>query len=249
MSDHKDTNLCHVWLTRPLESAELMFLEGVEANDRPSDDCCVICQEPYDTPNEDGTTREYALYFPCGHAVGNACFQIWLDGSLPKPGCIFCNKTMIPARYLQEQVEEIWTMANEMSPERIHDELNNKTTRGRLTRAVEPLWRYVGEAPSLDGYKHHNEKLVPSFVWLLIATSDFLAALEKYAEISTRTNHHEINLKALKRRKCEFQRNYYSFQKVVEEMAMARMAKEAARGEQAMDNVVEEGTVRVTEQF
>ncbi len=229
MPDHEDKDLCLVWLTTPLNRAELMFLEGVKANDPPSDDCCVICQERYDTSSEDGTTPEYALRFPCGHAVGNACFKIWLHGVVPKPGCIFCNKTMIPARYLQGQVKEIWTIVNEMSPERIHDELNNKTTRGRLTRAVEPLWRYVGEAPSLEGYEHQNEGLVPSFMWLLIATREFLAALEKYAEISTRTNHHEMNLEALKRRVCEFERSYDSFQSVVKEMAKVRMVKEAAR--------------------
>ena len=218
--------ICVGWLTRPLEKAELLFFKGIKADDLPSDDSCAICHEPYGTPNEDGTTPEHAVRFPCGHTVGNECFQIWSDGIDPLPGCIFCNKPLIPALYLKEQVEEIWTMVNKTSPESIHEEVNNKTTRGTLTRSIEPLQKYVSEAPSLEG-SNSNEGLVPSFEWLLIATSEFLAAVEDCAEISAKTDGHETNYEALWRRKREFESNYERFQRVVEEMAMAQMLKEA----------------------
>ena len=184
------------WLTRPLEKAELIFLRGIKADDLPSDDCCAICHEPYGAPNEDGSDPEYAVRFPCGHAVGNECFQTWSNGIDPLPGCIFCNKPLIPALYLKEQVEEIWTMVNKASPERIHEEVNNKTKRGSLTRSIEPLRRYVGEAPSLEG-SNSNEGLVPSFEWLLIATNEFLAAVQACAGISAKTDGHATKYEAL----------------------------------------------------
>ena len=244
MPDEIDMDLCEGWLTRPLEPGELMFLKGVKANDPPSDGYCVICLERYGTPKEDGATPEYAVHFPCGHAVGNACLYSWLDRESPNLDCIFCKKTMIPARYLQEQVKEIWEIVHKMSTRGVHEELSKKKTRGPLSRAVEPLWRYVGEAPSLKGFRHYNEGLMPTFEWLLVATREFLAALEKSAELSRSTNRHEINFEAVKRRKYEFDRNYDSFQRVVMEMSTVEKSKEAAEREEAMKNAAEGEAVR-----
>ena len=213
---------CVGWLTNPLEKAELIFLKGIKANDLPSDDCCVICQEPYGTPNEDGSDPEYAVRFPCGHAVGNACFQTWFNGVDPMPGCIFCNKPLIPAVYLMEQVREIWIMVEQTTSERMRDELNNKTPRGSLTRSMESLQKYVNEAPSLEGPNSH-EDLVPSFEALLMATNDFLAAVEKYAE-----DDHEMTFQALAWKETVFMTSYRRFQRVVEEMATAQMVREAS---------------------
>lgn len=225
MPDRK--GMCVGWLTRPLEEAELIFFKGIEADDLSSDDCCAICHEPYGTQNEDGTFPEFAVRFPCGHAVGNACLKNWLVEVSPIQGCMFCNKTIVPARYLQEQLNEIWKLVDEMSPEHLRDELCRKTTRGPLTRSMEPLGKYVVEAPSLKRYTHHNARLVPAFQWLLVATGEFLAAVEKYARLSVKTNCHKVSSEALCRRKREFESTYESFQSVVMELATAQMIKEA----------------------
>ena len=233
MSNQEDIGLSVTLLTRsletaelgrPLETADLIFLKGIKAKDLRSDDRCAICHQRYETPNEDGTTPEDAVHFPCGHAVGNACFHIWIDG-VPQPACIFCNKSLIPARYLQEQVEEISTILTKMSWKRLHDELSKKTTRGPLSRAVEPLWRYVDDAPSLEDFRHHNERLTPTFEWLIIATREFLAALNRFANISAKTNCHEIYVEALKRRQREVALCYESFQSVVKEMVVEKFNK------------------------
>lgn len=219
MPDRK--GICVGWLTRPLEKAELIFFKGIKADDLPSDEYCVICHEPYGTPNEDGGGPEYAVRFPCGHAVGNECFQTWSEGVGPLPGCIFCNKPLIPAIYMKEQVREIWSFVEQTPSERIRDELNNRTTRGSLTRSIEALQKYVSEAPSLEG-SNCNEGLVPSFELLLIATSEFLAAVEKYAE-----DDHKMSFRELARKENEFEGSYERFQRVVEEMATAQMFREA----------------------
>ena len=201
-----------------LEKTQLIVLGAIRANDLPSDDCCVICHERYGTTNEDGTVPEYAVRLPCGHAIGNVCIQNWVNQKVSDPDCIFCNKTIIPARYLQEQVREIWIMLNEMSPEHIHDELSHKTTHGPLIRSIEPLWRYVDDAPSLKAYSLNNARLVPSFEWLLVATAEFLAAVKKYAELSVKANSNKMNFEALWRKKHEFESTYESFQSVVLEL-------------------------------
>ena len=130
------------WLTEPSETADLIVLKGIIANDPGSDDRCAICRVPYGTPNEDGTT-EYALRFPCGHDVGNVCMRErhWCEEALLRSGCFLCRKSVVPARYVQEQVKEIWAILKEMSPGDIYDETE---TRGSLSRAIEPLRRYVG---------------------------------------------------------------------------------------------------------
>ena len=210
------------WLTRPLEKAELIFFKGIKADDLPSDACCIICQEPYGTPNEEGNDPEYAVRFPCGHAVGNECFQTWSNGVYPLPGCLYCNKPLIPAVYLMKSVQEIWIMVEQTTSKSMHDELNNKTPRGSLTRFMESLRKYVNEAPSLEGSNSHGG-LVPCFEALLTATSDFLAAVKKYAE-----DDRKMTFQALASKENLFMAAYRRFQRVVEEMATAQMLREAS---------------------
>ena len=117
-----------------------------------------------------------------------------------------------------------------MSPKDIYNELSNTTARGPLSRAIEPLRRYVKieapampfltETPTTPLLKDANEDLAPSFEWLLMATSDFLSAVQIYAETSVATNTHRINFEALKRRKCEFDLTYASFQSVIKDMVV-----------------------------
>ena len=213
---------CVGWLTRPLEKAELIVFKAIEADDLPTDDCCIICQEPYGTPNEEGNDPEYAVRFPCGHAVGNECFQTWSNGKYPLPGCLYCNKPLIPAVYLMKSVQEIWIMVEQMMPKTIRDELNYKKPRGSLTRSMEALRKYVNEAPSLEGSTFHAA-LVPYFEALLTATSKFLAAIKKYAQ-----DDRKMTLQALSGQEMLFMAYYSRFQRVVEEMATAQMLREAS---------------------
>ena len=205
------------WLTQPLETPDLIVLKGIIANDPRSDDRCAICYVRYGTPNEDGTITEYASCFPCGHNVGDVCLQTWpeeaLEEALLRSGCFFCRQSVVPARYVLEQVKEIWAIVKEMSSGDIHNELINTRIRGPLSRAIEPLRRYVDvEAPSLKYLGKYQEGLPTSFEWLLIATRDFLFTVRKYAEISTWTNSQKINLAALERREWEVELSYHSFQ-------------------------------------
>ena len=219
MADPENRRLYIRWLTRTPEKAELIFFKATTADDPPSDDHCVICHERYDTPNEDGNPPEYIVRFPCGHGVGNVCVQEWLEGTSSKQRCIFCNKPMIPARYLQEHVNEIWKMVNEMSPEGLYEELCAKSTRGPLTRSMERLEEYLIKAPSLKGHTPHNTRLVPTFEWLLGATAEFLGAVGRYARLNVEPNCLNVNFEALWRRANEFERTYKGFQSEVREMA------------------------------
>ena len=35
--------------------------------------------------------------------------EIWIKGGSAKLRCMFCNKSIVPARYLRDHVQEIWT--------------------------------------------------------------------------------------------------------------------------------------------
>ena len=203
-------------------TADFIYHKLVNVNDPPSDDCCAICHQPYRTPDEYGTTPENVVRFPCGHEVGHVCFGLWFHATEPQQlRCLYCYKSVVPARYLWEQVYEIWKIVSEMSPKDIHNELSNITARGPLSRAIEPLRRYVMvEAPPMPLLMDASEDLAPNFEWLLLASSEFLAAVKVYAETSVATNTHRINFEALKRRVCELDLSYASFQSVIEDMVV-----------------------------
>lgn len=219
------------WLAGPLETAELIVLKAIIANDTPTDDRCTICHERHGIPHEDGTITEHAFRFPCGHDVGNVCFRIWPEEEWLRSGCFFCHKSVVPARYVQEQVKEIWAIVKEMSSEDIY---NEQITRGPLSRAIEPLQRYVGfgeaaslkhleeyrEAPRPEWLMEYHEDLAPSFEWLLIATWDFLFAVRKYIGNTKWMNSQGMSLEAIERRKCEVELSYNTFQTVVRDAAM-----------------------------
>ena len=234
------------WLTEPPEMAELIVLNGFVTNDPCSDDRCAICHVPYGTPNEDGTITEYALHFPCGHDVGNVCCQDldWSEEALLRSGCIFCHKSVVPARYVQEQVKEIWAILKEMP---LQDIYNEHTTRGPLSRAIEALRRYVvvgeaallrryvgdgdgdaaslkrleqyREAPKIEWLMKYHKDLAPSFEWLLIATCHFLSAVRNYVENTEWINSQGMSLEAIERMKCEVELSYDKFQTVVRDTA------------------------------
>ena len=240
MPDQNARQSYEVLLTGPLERPEMFFFMGFKADDpssndrcaicqsigfkaddHSSNDRCAICQEIYETPNEDGTIPDYAVHFPCGHDVGRACFEIWINEGPANLRCMFCDKSIVPAKYLRDYVQEIWKIVKETSPERLHDELCKEITRGPLSRAIEPLRRYMCEEVASPEYlKQYHEGLAPTFEWLLTASWDFLAAVQKCADMSTWTNSREINLKALKRRNYEVQHSYKCFQTEVKEAAM-----------------------------
>ena len=232
------------WLTEPPDTAELIVLNGFITNNPRSDDRCVICYAPYGTPIEDGTIKEYALHFPCGHDVGNVCCQDLDWPALLRSGCIFCHKSVVPARYVREQVKEILAMVKEMSSQ---DTYNEQTTRGPLSRAIEALRRYVvvgeaallrkyvgdgdgdaatlkrleqyREAPKIEWLMKYHKDLAPSFEWLLIATRHFLSAVQSYVKNTEWIKSRGISLEAIERMKCEVELSYNKFQTVVGDTA------------------------------
>ena len=218
------------WLTEPPETAELIVLNGSITNDPRSDDRCVICYAPYGTPIEDGTIKEYALHFPCGHDVGNVCCQDLDWSALPRSGCIFCHKSVVPARYVREQVKEIGAIVKEMSSQDIY---NEQTTRGPLSRAIEALRRYVvvGEAALLRRYVGDGDgnaatlkrleqyREAPKIEWLLIATRHFLSTVQSCVKNTEWIKSREMSLEAIERMKCEVELSYDKFQTVVGDTA------------------------------
>ena len=230
------------WLTEPSETAELIVLQGIRASGPCSDNRCAICHVPYGTPNEDGTIIEHALHFPCGHDVGNICCQDWPDEAWLRSGCLFCRKSVVPARYVLEQVKEIWAIVREMSLEDIY---NERKTRGPLSRAIEPLRRYVevGETASLRRYvggdeiapmKHlekyreapriewltkYHKNLAPNFECLLKMTCHFLSAVRSYVEKTECMNSQGMGIEAIDLKAYGVRLSYENFQIVVRKTA------------------------------
>ena len=213
------------------DTNDFILHEVIKADELSSDDRCAICHQPYETPDEDGNTPEHAVRFPCGHDIGDACLRMWIEEASSELRCMFCNKSVIPARYLLEQVEEIWTIVNKMSPEEIRNELKNITTRGPLSYAILPILAYFEHTPPLSHFKNYNEGLAPSFDWLLIASKGFCAAVLQYADISRRrVGSHKLNLKTLERRKHEFKLNYDRFEIMVKRTWVERANKPETEG-------------------
>ena len=156
------------WVATPLKTGEFICLKGIRANDLPSDDICAVCRLQYGTPDFD-IPPEHAVRFPCGHAIGKACFPRWLESELAKqrkPRCMLCQRSVIPAQFLSEQVEEIWSIVSKMSPEAVKNEYTG-TTRGPSRRAIETFHSYVNEAiPSLSHLKTPNKVLALNWEWL-----------------------------------------------------------------------------------
>ena len=202
------------WVTRPLTTGELVFLEDIRPND--PDDRCAICQTQYGTSDED-RPPEHAVRFPCGHDVGNACLHTWLDGVWRNPRCMFCNESVIPARFLWEQVEKIWSTLVTMSPEA----WESGTVGGPLSRASTPLSRYTDEVGYLTHLETPNKTLAPSCVWLLVAANSFGLALMQYVDLlNASTNSQDNGLKRLENAKWAFEDSYYSYQRVSEGMVV-----------------------------
>lgn len=188
------------WVTRPLKTGELIFVKGIRANDLPSDDHCAICHVPYGTPNED-VSPEHAVRFPCGHAVGNACFHMWLDDVSPEPRCMFCKKSVIPSQFLLEQVEEIWSIVSTMSPEA----WMSYTPGGPLSQAIRTLNRYIDES-DLSQLETPDKGLAINCEWLLAAAWSFSHALLEYIQLDNAvTNRHDKHLEDLEDAKWVFE--------------------------------------------
>ena len=201
-----------------INETDLMFHKVIKADDLSSDDRCAICHLQYETPSKDGTTPEHAVRLPCGHHIGKACLRMCLEEGLSALSCMFCNKSIIPARYLWEQVEEIWAILNKTSPEGVRNELQRITPRGPLSYAILSLRAFVNDAPPLSPLEDDYEGLVPSFDWLLIASMGFYTAIGQYVHLNSGPGSQKIHLEALERRKHEFELSYDRYESIVKQM-------------------------------
>ena len=206
MSNQRDIA---TWVTRPLETGELVFLKGIRPDD--PDDRCAICLTQYGTSDED-RAPEHAVRFPCGHDVGNACLHKWLDGVWLKPRCIFCNKSVIPARFLFEQVEEIWSIVSKMSPEA----WMRYTPGGPLCQAIRTLNGYIDEA-NLSQLETPDKSLATDCEGLLAAARSFGHALLEYMQLDNAlANRHNIHLRNLEDAKRVFEKRCYRYRRLSE---------------------------------
>ena len=228
------------WVTRPLKTGELIFVKGIRANDLPDDDNCAICHAPYGTPNED-VGPEHAVRFACGHAVGNTCFQMWLDSVRPgwlddvspEPRCMFCNKSVVPAQFLLEQVEEIWSTVSAMSPEA----WTSYTPGGPLSQAIRTLDRYIDEA-DLSQLETPDKCLATNCEGLLAAARSFGHALMEYMQLDNAlANRHDKHLRDLGNAKRVFENSCYRYQRVSEAMVVKWANKLEGDGAQSVKSL------------
>lgn len=208
---------------------DLIFHKLLKAKDLSSDDRCAICHRQYETPSDDGTTPELAVRFPCGHHIGKACLRMCLEeqGSSGLY-CMFCNKIIIPARYLRDLVEEIWTIVNKTSPEGIRNELERITPRGPLSYATLSIRAYMEDAPRLSPIEDDYEGLAASFDWLLIASNGFCSAVGQYVHLSSGKGSQRIHLEVLERRRHEVKLSYDRYESIVKQMWANRPNKRAS---------------------
>ena len=203
------------WVTRPLKTGELIFVKGIRADDLPEGDKCAICHVAYGAPNED-VSPEHAVRFPCGHTFGDTCFQTWLDSVSPEPRCMICNKSLIPAQFLLEQVEEIWSIVSTMSPKA----WRSYTPGGPPCQAIGTLKRYIDEGRSLS-FETPYKVLVPSCVSLLTAAYSFGHALMRHIQLEKAvTNRHDQHLEDFGNAKWAFEDSYYSYRRMSEGMVV-----------------------------
>ena len=208
------------WVTRPLKTGELIFVKSVRAEDLPDDDNCAICHAPYGTLNED-VAPEHAVRFPCGHAIGNTCFQMWLDSVRPgwlndvppKPRCMSCNNSVIPAQFLSEQVDEIWSIVSTTLPEA----WTSYSPEGPLCQAIRTLNRYIHEA-DLSQLETPDKGLTTDCEELLAAARTFGQALWEYTRLdNVVANRHDKHLSDLEDAKRVFKNSCNRYQRVSEE--------------------------------
>ena len=210
------------WVATPLKTGEFICLKGIRANDLPSDDICAVCRLQYGTPDFD-IPPEHAVRFPCGHAIGNACFPRWLESELAKqrkPRCMLCQKGVIPDQFLSEQVEEIWSIASKMSPEAVKNEYTG-TRMGPLRRAMEMLVIYLNEAiPSLSHLKTPNKVLALNWEWLHLSANSFYGAVRQHVSLCRSGDIHEKDLITLGVSRDMFQLSYKIYQDLIKEMVV-----------------------------